>query len=77
MKKPRSRVKSQEWKFKDLWITYHCKERNIFVTYCWLNAKTIRLQMIELCVPNHTPLPCVNHHCFSAKYEVGTFDNIF
>ena len=77
MKKPRSRVKSQGTKFKDLWVTYRCNKRNIFVNYCRLNAKTITLQMIELCVPNHTPLPCVNHHCFSEKYEVDTFDDIF
>ena len=41
VRKWRSRVKSTGSKFQCLYVSYHSKERSIFVGTCWLNTKAI------------------------------------
>ena len=46
VRKSRSTVKSKGSKFKCLYVSYHSKERSIFVGTCWLEHK-INRQAIE------------------------------
>ena len=41
VRKSWSRVKSRGSKSKCLYVSYHSKERSIFVGTCWLNTKSI------------------------------------